>query len=445
MKSKHHALGVTLLLCLGISSLTKAQQHYTLSQCTEIALKQSLQLKADALDLDRTTAGIRQAYSALLPNISASGSYQYSPQVQTTALPASTFGGPEGTYMAARLGVAQTKSVSAELSQNIYNASATIALKAAKVMLAGNQLQIRSSQEDLVYNVAATYYNIQSLLKQEELSRQSLQNTETLLKSTSEQLQAGLATQTDVDRLTVTRDNSKADLEALQNSKEKYYNLLKVLMNMPLDQNLSINTFTENEVSFILNNDFDAAKKTNYLQLLQNKRIAELEYKNIKAGYMPTVSLFANYGLYGYNINANPLKNINDRFYPASTVGIRFKISIFDGFNIKYQAQQKQLQINKFDVQATQILQQNDQDVANARADIRSNLITYENQKRNLALAQKVLTDINQQYQSGLVKVSDVINTTSDLQSAQNKYVTALINIKQAELNLKQAQGTLLP
>jgi len=445
MKPKHYTLGIALLIWTGISSLAQVPQQYTLAQCTEIALKQSLQLKADALDLDRTTASIRQAYSALLPNISASGSYQYSPQVQTSILPASTFGGAEGTYIAGRLGIAQTKSVSAELSQNIYNASATIALKAAKVLLAGNQLQIRSTQEDLIYNVAATYYNIQSLLKQEELSRQTLQNTETLLKSTSEQLQAGIATQTDVDRLTVTRDNSKADLEGLANSTEKYFNLLKVLMNMSLDEAISIDTFTENQFSITAGSDFDAAKKTNYLQLLQNKRIAELEYKNIKAGYMPTVSLFANYGLYGYNVNANPLKNINDKFYPASTIGIKFKISIFDGFNIKYQAQKKQLEIGKFDVQARQILQQNDQDVANAQADIRSNLITYENQKRNLALAQKVLADINQQYQSGLVKVSDVINTTSDLQSAQTKYVTAMINIKQAELNLKQAQGTLLP
>ena len=445
MKPKKNAFGISLVILISISSMAHAQTHYTLAQCTEIALRQSLQLKAATLDFDKANAGIRQAYSALLPNISASGSYQYSPQIQTSILPASTFGGTEGTYIPARLGIDQTKLVSAELSQNIYNASAKIELKAAKVQLAGSQLQIRSSQEDLIYNVAATYYNIQSLLKQEELSGKSLQNTETLLKDTSEQLQAGLATQTDVDRLTVTRDNSKADLEGLQNSKEKYYNLLKVLMNMPLSESVSIDTFTENEISHKADSDYDATKKTNYLQLLQNKRIAELEYKNIKAGYMPTVSLYANYGLYGYNINANPFKNINDKLYPASNIGIKFKISIFDGFNTRYKAQQKQLEIGKLDVQATQILQQNDKDVANARADIRSNMITYENQKRNLALAQKVLADINQQYQSGIVKISDVINTTSDLQSAQTKYVTALINIKQAELNLKQAQGTLLP
>lgn len=430
---------------LSVACEIQAQQHYTLQECTALALKQSLQLKADALDLDKTNASIQQAYSALLPNITGKGSYQYSPQVQASVIPAETFGGPAGTYTAAKLGVAQTKSASVELTQNIYNPSAIIGLKAAKILVAGNRLQIKSSQEDLVYNVAATYYNIQSSLKQQELKEQSLQNTETLLQSTTDQLKAGLATQTDADRLTVTRDNAKAELENLQNTREKYYNMLKVLMNLPLEQAIVVDTFSENETDALSASTFNATEKTNYLQILQNRKVAELEYKNIKAGNLPTMSFYANYGLSGYYSNANPMKNINDKFYPASAVGVKLSIPIFDGFSIKYKAKQKRIEIEKYGVQAEQTLQTNNREVADALADLRSNKITYENQKRNLVLAQKVLVDINQQYQSGLVKVSDVINTTSDLQTAQNNYVTALINIKQAEIDLKKAQGTLLP
>ena len=137
-------------------------------------------------------------------------------------------------------------------------------------------------------------------------------------------------------------------------------------------------------------------------------------------------------------------KNINNKFYPSSSIGLSLKVPIFDGFSVKYQAKQKDFEIKKFQVQAEQILQQNNKDVADAFADIKSNFITYQSQQRNLALAEKVMKDINQQYKSGLVKVSDVINSNTDLQTAQNNFVTALINIKQAELNLKKAQGNLL-
>jgi len=111
----------------------------------------------------------------------------------------------------------------------------------------------------------------------------------------------------------------------------------------------------------------------------------------------------------------------------------------------EYQAQQKSLEIQKIEIQEAQIIQQNEKDVADAMADYQSNMLTYENQRRNLELAQKVMMDMNQQYESGLVDVTDLINTSGDLQTAQNNYVSALINMKQAELNLLKAQGNLLP
>ncbi|WPQ62029.1 TolC family protein [Chitinophaga sancti] len=435
-------LTIWLVCC---SLCLSAQRHLSLEECTDIALKQSLQVKSDVLDLDKTSASIKQAYSALLPTIGINGAYQYSPQVQASVIPSETFGGTSGTFSAVKLGVPQTKSATAELNQNIYNPSAIIALKAAKVLLQGNKLQIKSSKEDLVYNVAATYYNIQSLLKQEEMTSQNLHNTQSLLDSTIAQFQAGLATQTDVDRLQVTHDNSEADLERLHNNKEKYYNLLKVLMNLPLNENILVNPIPENESPSLSTDNYNLAQKTNYLQILQNKQTAELEFKNIKSGYQPTISFFANYGVYGYYSNANPLNNINDKWYPTSTIGIKMKLTLFDGFNIKYQAKQKKIEISKLDVQAAQTLQQNQKEVADAMADLKSNMLTYQNQQRNLVLAQKVLADINLQYLSGIAKVSDVINATTDLQTAQNNFISAQINIKQAQISLKKAQGTLLP
>jgi outer membrane protein len=448
MKSKNKLiLSLILAFCfVGVGISAAAQQTLTLQDCIDKALGQSLQLKADNYDMDKTNAGIKQAYSALLPSISGSASYQYAFQVNASVIPAETFGGQAGTYSAAKLGVPQTKSGSISLNQNLYNASAMIGLKAAKVLVNLNKMQIESSKEDLVYNVSATYYNIQAIIKQTELTASTLASTEALLQIIQDQFKAGLATETDVDRLTVTRDNTKASLQSLDNSKEKYYNLLKLLMNVALTENITVQSFTGNEANAALLQFpvFSPTTKVNYLQVMENIKVASLQKQNIKAGLKPTLSLNASYGLSGYNDNANPFKNINSKFYPSSSVGLSLKVPIFDGFNVKYQAKQKDFEIKKYQVQAEQILQQNNKDVADAYADIKSNFITYQNQQRNLTLAEKVMKDINHQYKSGLVKVSDVINSNTDLQTAQNNFVTALINIKQAELNLKKAQGNLL-
>ncbi|GGI23707.1 TolC family protein [Pedobacter mendelii] len=446
IKNIRLAMGLVIICVFNLNIRAQAQEILTLKQCIDKALQQSLQLTADGYSLEKTKAGVKQQYSALLPTISGEGSYQYAFQVSTSVIPAGAFGGPQGTYSAVEFGVPQTKSAVVTLKQNIYNPASMIALKAAKVSVNLSQLQVTASKEDLIYNISATYYNIQSVIKQTELSKQTLANTEALLASTQEQLKAGLATQTDVDRLTVTRDNDKANIQSQENSKEKYYNMLKTLMNLPLSIEIAVLAFVDNEAdaAILQVQSLNGTLKTNYLQVIENIKISKLEERKIKAGYLPTLSLNGAYGLYGYSTSADPFNTINNKFYPNSYVGVKLSIPIFDGFNIKYQAKQKYYEVKRYEVQAQQTMQQNNKEMADAYADLKSNFITYQNQQRNLLLAQKVMKDINAQYKSGLVKVSDFINTNSDLQTAQTNFVNALINIKQAELDLRKAQGTLL-
>ena len=418
---------------------------YTLQQCIDTALQKSLQLKSDNYDLAKTRAGIGEAYSSLLPSVNASGSYQYYFKLQKQLIPTDVFGGSAGKYQAVSLSTPQSKSLGLRMDQTLFNASSLIALKAAKVAVGLNELQIQSSKEDLVYNVSATWYNIQSIIKQQALARQNLANDEALLTVTSDQFKAGLATQTDLDRLTVRRDNTKATVQNTSNNLDKQYNLLKLLMNVPLETDLTVIQDDYDEEGAPANRqDADLTQKTNYRQVLENKKVAGLQRQNIKAGYLPSLSLGANYGLAGYNSNADPFHNLNSSWYPSSYVNLSLSIPIFDGFRKKYQIRQQEITIRKYDVQAEQTMQQNRKDVADAYADLQSNYITLQSQKRNLALAQKVLADIDSQYKSGLVKLTDAINSRSELETAQNNYITALINIKQAELNLKKANGTLL-
>jgi len=436
-----------ILLACAISFHGMAQRPYTLQECIDTALQKSLQLRSDNYDLAKTQAGIGEAYSSLLPSVNASGSYQYYFKLQKQLIPADVFGGAAGKYTATSLSTPQNKSLGIQMNQTLFNASSLIALKAAKVAVGLNELQIRSSKEDLVYNVSATYYNIQSILKQKALVGENLANDEALLTVTSDQFRAGLATQTDLDRLTVQRDNTKASLQNTTNTLEKQYNMLKLLMNVPLESNIAVVQDEYDEAGALVSQqrtDADLTQKTNYQQILENKKVADLQRRNIKAGYMPTLSLGANYSLSGYNSTANPFTNLNSTWYPSSYVNLSLSIPLFDGFRKKYQIKQQEITLHKYDVQAEQTLQQNRKDVADAYADLKSNYITLQSQKRNLALAQKVLTDINTQYKSGLVKLTDAINSQSELETAQNNYITALINIKQAELSLKKANGTLL-
>ena len=151
MKKEIKMIAITCFLpgLISLANMVQAQEVLTLTQCVDKALQQSLQLTADGYDLEKTKAGIKQQYSALLPNISGSAAYQYAFQEQTAFKPAAANGEPGGTFNTVELGIPQTKNVQVNLNQSIFNPAVTIALKAAKVAVNLNKLQIQSSKEDL--------------------------------------------------------------------------------------------------------------------------------------------------------------------------------------------------------------------------------------------------------------------------------------------------------
>lgn len=439
----HNLLWLMLLGMVQIPAM--AQQTLSLEQCIDKALNQNLQLKAVGYDLDKSKAGVKEAQGAFLPTISATSTYDYQINMTTTALPAEVFGGTPGTYNVVELGVPQTKSSMAQLEQKIFNPTAMLAIKTSKARVKMEILQIRSSKEELVYNVSATYYNIQSLEKQIQLNTETLKSTEILLAISESQLKSGLVTQTDVDRLTVSRDNSKAGIESLQNSLEKYFNLLKTFMYMPLNEVIEVYPFDANLIdpTSLLEPTTNPNNRTDYMQIQESINIANLQRKSIKSNNLPTLSFNFKQGYTGSYTNTDPFKNINDKFYPTTSFGFKLKVTLFDG-TTKNQAKQKEFEIEKFKVQSEQIIQQIDREVADAFADLKSNHITFQNQTRNLSLAIKVMNDVDKQYKNGISKLSDVLNSRTELLTAQNAYIQAIINIKQAELKLKKAQGKLI-
>ncbi|MCF6132526.1 TolC family protein [Flavobacterium wongokense] len=446
MKRKTTKLNVLLWLALlGLAQTPLMAQTMSLQQCLDKALNQNLQLKANGYDLEKSKAGVKEAYGAFLPTVTATTNYEYQFDMTTTALPAEVFGGTPGTYNVVELGVPQSKSTITQLEQKIISPASVLAIKASKAKVKLDMLEIRSSKEELVYNVSVTYYNIQSLQKQIQLNTETLKSTETLLAISESQLKSGLVTQTDVDRLTVSRDNSKAGIDSLKNSLEKYYNLLKTFMYMPLTDVVEVFPFDAEliDAASLVEPTVDPKNRTDFMQIQESITIANLQRKSIKSINYPTLSFTAKQGYTGSYTNADPFKNINDKFYPVSSIGFKLKVTVFDGVT-RNQVRQKEFEIKKYQVQGEQVVQQINREVADAFADLKSNYITYQNQTRNLTLAQKVMNDVDKQYKNGISKLSDVLNSRTELLTAQNAYTVSIINIKQAELNLRKAQGKLI-
>lgn len=437
----------TLLLISPISFTATAQQRLSLPEATERALSNNLQVKSALYDLQKTREQVKETASGLYPQVNLNGSYQYYLKMPVSLIPASLFGGPEGSYAAGTFGTRQTTSGTASLTQQLYNGQLFVGLKAAKVATNVNELQVRATREDIVYNVAAAYYNLQQLDKTISILSQNLDNQDALIRNVKLQLDNGLTNKTTYNRLLVNRENTSAQIENTRNTRIKMQNLLNFLMGSDVNEGIIVDSVSSNlaDMPLLVTDDpVNMEARTDLKLLHEQKYLSELDRKSERAAYFPTLSTTVNYGASGYNSDFAPGTYINNKFYPSSTFQLNLSIPVFDGFARKSRIAQKSLDIKKYENEIQLKKQSISREVADAVAGYKSNLATLRSSEQNRKLAEKIYDDIQLQYRNGLVSLNDVLSAQNDMNDAQTNYTNALLNLRVAQLDLSKARGELL-
>src|SRR5699024_5350658 len=176
-------LAVLLTVMAGIST-THAQTMLSLQECINRALVQNLDVKHAKFGLEKARESVDEVASGLYPQIEATGSYRYHLELPTELVPAEIFGGEPGTYREVSLSSPQTVTGAVQLNQVLFDGQLLMGLKAAKVSTDVSRLQIMQTKEEVVYNVSATYYNIQTLTEQEAVLKENLGSNEKLVSAT---------------------------------------------------------------------------------------------------------------------------------------------------------------------------------------------------------------------------------------------------------------------
>jgi outer membrane protein len=439
---------LTIFLVFVISAGARAQNTYSLQQCVDSALKNNLTIRSAGYDLQKAQEQKREALASFLPQLSGSGSYQYYTKVPGQLIPSSIFGGGSNLpkYINGSFTLPQTTQASAKIEQTLYNGQFLIALKAAKANTNIYEVQVKSSQEDVAYNVGATYYNIQTLVKKEALYQDNLANSDKLIKATKLKLDNGIATKTDYNRLLVNRESVNANLVSTTGQLQEQLVELRFLMGKPLDMPVSVEVDSGKSSlpDLIAGETSDPAKRSD-IQLLQAQRAYdEIDRANIKAGYQPTLSIANSFGTSGYNDHFNPFQNINGSWFNSNSITLSLSIPIYDGGKKRSQIRQKNIELEQYDVKIEQNKQQADKEVATAVINYNTNVVTLRSQYANVQLAGKIYVDRELQFENGIVALNDVLDAKNDLIDAENTFITSLVNTRTSELDLKKAKGELL-
>lgn len=422
-----------------------AQEKMTLKDAVNYALENKADANKARLEVANSENLIAEVRSRTLPQINASGNLMYNAILQEMAMPGDIIGMPGQTLLVA-FGQKWTAIGGVHLSQNLFDYSVFTGLKAAKTTREFYKINEQLTQEQVIEAVAKNYYQIFITRQKLETIKQTLENTNKVKNTVEGLFENGLAKKIDLDRIKVTIVNMESALKQLENAAILQENSLKFLIGMQIDTPIElVEENLEMEITPVLQDAPDVKSLTQFQLLETQKQLLEYNKESIKAAYYPTLSLSANYSYQGlgdkFPIGGKPADGVYWTDY--STIGLNLNIPIFSGFRTRSLIRQAQTQLDVLEEDMKEAELALNFAYENAKTQINNNVITIENQRENVKLAQEVLDNTQNNYLNGLATLTDLLEAENALADAKNNYSNALLEYKVAEIELIKSRGEL--
>lgn len=438
-----------LSMVLGLlfaSSAVQAQSSFSVDEAVKYALTNSSTAKNAALDEQSARAKVREITTIGFPQVNASYNISNNYIIQKVIIPDGTaFGGPPGP-LALEFQPQYGGQAVLSVNQLIFDGSYIVGLQAAQTYreLASRASDISRSQ--VTYNVKSAYYNVLIARERKTLLDINVARLDSTLAEMRVMLANGFVEKLDVDRLQLQRNNLVTDRDNINRLSEIALALLKFQMNYPAKDPIELRdqlsqVMVNNDVLNSAANDY--TKVPEYKLMLTQKRAAELELKNVRAGYLPSIGAQATRGALAGSNSFDRVLNPGGDWYAFGAIGLSIQVPIFDSFSKRFQAQQKKISVLKVENGIQDMRRLIDLNIDQANISLRNAIETVENNKGNLQLAEEVLEVSRKKYAAGVGSNLEVISAESDFRQAQINYFGAVYSLLIAKLDLEKSKGEL--
>lgn len=444
---KYLSTRLSLFICIVFFSLpSEAQRQIDLAEALTYALENHSSIKSAKLEIDKGEELVRESLSVGLPQINASATMVNNPAIRTSLVPAEFFGGSPGEFAQVQFGTKWYGSAGVQLNQIVFNKEWLLGLEATRELQDFYQYNVERSEEEVVYEVAKLYYQIQLTQTQSNLLKANLDQIDGLLKAVSLQYENGFAKKIDVDRLSVQKSNLEIEMDNLELQVEQMEQALKYSMQMPLEEEIILtDSITESTISAIDFISFTPSFSERPVLKILDKEIQlyDLDERRYKSGYFPNLNFFANYN---YEWQANGFNQFgNGNFWTDfSQVGLALNIPIFDGFFKSAKRETAILNGIQKSEQKSMVLLGYELQHQTAVTTMRVNQNKLRTVQNTLATAQEVYRITQKRYAEGVAPITELLNSETALRESQSNYISTLAQIKLAEIDLLHANGKLV-
>ncbi len=438
-----------LMLITGTMLHAQGPVQLDLKQALKYALEANQNARKARLDVENSEYRIDEVRSRALPQINGSAALTNNPLLQQSALP-NIFGpnpNPNETILVS-FGQKWNANAALSLNQNLFDKSVLTGLDAAKATREFYKLSAQLTEEQVIEQVATTYYQVLVQRQQVSVIDSTIRNTSKVRSVLNGLYENGLAKKIDVDRITVSISNLESQRQQLLNGVALLENQLKFYMGMPIQTPIIIPAEElEAIIPQIVSNDqqINADNRIEMRLLKQQENLLQYQKEAYKAEFYPSLSLSGNYSYQGLGNKVPIFKGQQQgvNWFGAASVSLNLRVPIFNGGATKARIRQADVSIKKLneDLNNTELAM--NLAFENAKTQINNSIITLNAQKKNVELAEQVYFNTQNNYNNGLASLTDLLNAETSLTEANNNYSSALLNYRVAEIQLVKSQGNL--
>ena len=434
-----------LILATMMSLSVSAQEKWTLRECIDYAMQNSITLKQAHLTKQTATETRKQSQAALFPSLSASSnqSFGYRP------------------WQSSGMATVSNGTVNSSVTKTYYNG--TYGINASWTLWNGNQnhnqvkanklseeqaeLKIEQSANSIQEQIAQLYVQILYMNEAIGVNRESLDASKKNEERGQEMVNVGKMSKADLAQLSAQRAMEEYNLVEAESNLAKYKLQLKQLLEITGEQtfDVAMPTASDQQALASIPSVMNVYEQALTLRPeIKNTELAlqasDVQLKIARAGYLPTLSMTGGVGTSTTSNNSNKWGEQMKTNFDASA-GIGISIPIFD-------QRKARTAVNKAKIQHEQaLLDQQDQQkklystIEGFWLEAQTNQEKFRAASATVESEQQSYDLLQEQFNLGLKNIVELLNgKVSLLQAQQSKLQSKYTTILKQQL-LKFYQG----
>ncbi|MBM6843596.1 TolC family protein [Phocaeicola plebeius] len=485
----------SLLLLLGATLSSYAQQVLTLDSCRALALANNKELRISQEKVNAAHYEKKAAFTNYLPKIDLTGGYmrtqkeisllsdeqkqsisnigttagaQLQEQIKqlaasdpvlgsllqplqgvipglTAGLTAGLNGVGQGLVDAFRTDTRNMTVGAATLTQPLFMGGKIIAYnKITKYAERLAESQHATGMQDLILQTDQVYWQIISLVNKKKLAENFLELVQKLDSDVDKMIKEGVATKADGLSVKVKVNEAEMMLTQVDNGLNLSKMLLCQLCGLPLETDFQLadesmkdlplpNTYTEANVSTALSN----REELKSLELASE--IYRQKVNVVRADFLPSVALTANYLV----TNPSLVNGFENKFRGMWAAGVVVKIPVFHWGEGIYKVKAAKAEANIARYKLEDIKEKVELQVTQNSYKVNESTKKLALAEKNMEKAEENLRYANLGFKEGVIPTSNVLEAQTAWFSAQAGKIDAQIDVKMSELYLNKSMGIL--